>query len=516
MDVKKYIQIPVINREFFRDNTRYFVAGGVLLLAVLYQQLIPLAEKAKKNKSVSYQSAWQMRATDIAFKNPEKIFPHVLNSSAGDFYRVGFVAKSLADEKIFLKVVSEAGEEQEITSFDLKKGVEEKYLEAIFSTSGKFQNLAAYVKVPENPDSLWLDKEGIYLSNLSVSRLDAKSEFEAQQLRPTVFGQTEIRKVYLPDNSKERIENKLAEKNAFAGYVFEAPGDYLAAVEMNVILVGNGGKGQYALQIIPEDAWQKMLDSEKLRDFTDEPAANDPKIEEKTDNKYFSAYDTINFLNKNGNQEMGLPARLEKGQRYFVGLINSGVKTDRNNYLKLAKLKKNESDFDAYVALTFTDYSKTENGILLPTGAKIEDLGKAYSYSYRNNHFFTDYFDLFEKNGKTQFNEKNLVATRAQKGNYFTYQFDTIYPFAKMRVLAQQSGREDNYLRMEYSYDNKFWQEIPYVQLKGGPQTFDFTVQDNFQKKTALFIRVSYSGGSDELKKTFGLAEFEVNAIMPK
>lgn len=443
----------------------------------------------------------------------------MLNSNEGDFYRVGFLAKSLADEKIYLKVVSEVGEEQEINSFDLKKNEDEKYFETIFSTSKKFQNLIAYIKIPKDPEDLnntWVDKEGIYLSDLFVSRLDAKNDFEAKRLRPTDFGQTQIQKIYLPDNSREGIENDLAKKNTFAGYVFEAPGDYLASVEMNLNIIGNGGKGKYALQIIPENAWNKIKDNNKLTTDIDEYVAINQKLEEKIDTKNFSAYEAINFLNKNGNQEFELPARLEKGQRYFIGLTNMAIKTDKNNYLKLAKLKNNKSDFDAYIALTFVGYSQMENGSLILTGAKIEDLGKKYSYFYQNNHFFTDYFDIFEKKGKAEFTEKMLLGMKTQKGNYFTYKFNTLYPFEKMRILAKQSGNEENYIHLGYSYDNKFWQEIPYVQTKNNSQLFDFTIQDNKQKNSTLFLKVGYNWENDDSNKNFGLAELKINAIMPK
>lgn len=48
--MKQFIQIPAINKEFFRNNVRYFLAAGMILLAILYQQLIPPAEKNKKIK----------------------------------------------------------------------------------------------------------------------------------------------------------------------------------------------------------------------------------------------------------------------------------------------------------------------------------------------------------------------------------------------------------------------------------------------------------------------------------
>ncbi|OGI22346.1 MAG: hypothetical protein A2808_01120 [Candidatus Moranbacteria bacterium RIFCSPHIGHO2_01_FULL_55_24] len=173
--------------------------------------------------------------------------------------------------------------------------------------------------------------------------------------------------------------------------------------------------------------------------------------------------------------------------------------------------------------ITRIDIDKSRIATLSPTisdvsgieRARLEDIGGAYLYTYSYQNKEIDYQNLFDSSGTVHFDDDDrIVVGEGKRSEFFTYKFDTFYPFEKFVFQAVQDGKSSKELHLEYSFDNSFWREISYAQEKGDHQEFFLTIHGN-QKEKTVYIRTTYDG-DEKKKKTFGLAEFSVMATIQK
>jgi hypothetical protein len=148
-------------------------------------------------------------------------------------------------------------------------------------------------------------------------------------------------------------------------------------------------------------------------------------------------------------------------------------------------------------------------------GAKLEDLGRGLRYSFSLQGTPVDYVNIFDKSEGVRFDREKKRVTGLQKnGEFLIYKFDTVYPYEKFVVSALQSGNDEKEVKLEYSFDGAFWQEISFAQAKKKPQKFDLTLKGD-GKQRFVYVRSSYNG---EEKKSgfFGLESLTVDASVPK
>lgn len=147
-------------------------------------------------------------------------------------------------------------------------------------------------------------------------------------------------------------------------------------------------------------------------------------------------------------------------------------------------------------------------------GAKLEDMGERYLYSYALKNDETDLFNLFSASEDIFYNPgKKMVMGYQRRNSFFVYKFDTVYPFDRFVLHAVQAGSKKNEIRLEYSFDNVDWREIPLEKKKDSWQSSFAVVGNN--KTSVLYIRTSY-GGKEKNSGSFGLQELSVSASLPK
>lgn len=470
--------------KFIRENPRYFFAVLIFLAAIFYNQISDVPE-IKKNKKWNYNITWQKEKADLDDKNPEKFYASILNSSAGDYYRLGIKIGSVNDEKLRFLVTTPLGEEKEIGSMDISLDNGEKYMEFVFSTDKNYRNLKIR-KIKK--DGVWRDGN-VFIYHLYLSRLDAKNETAIRNLPLAVFGDTRIKKVYAEEY---RELPELENKKYIAGAVFSPEGDYIAEAAVNLSKAGvAASKESYQLE---------------LRYYGE----NNQISEEAVKKVVFTADEIAGCTHSDGNCHFEFPVKLKNDKKYFIGISrNDGGSDD----IKVSNLEN--ADVDSQFAVSFIDFTKDSKSENILTNARAEDLGNNnLVYHYSNNGNYFDFFDVFEYDGKLKFSKsKKAVVNSAKKGNYFTYKINTVYPIKKARVNAVQLGDKEKQIDIAYSYDNKFWKKLNYNQVKGESQEYDAMISDS-GGASAIYLKISYVGKDSD--DDFGLEKLAVSAELAR
>ena len=477
--------------RIIRKHTRYIIVALIFLFAIFYSQFIPEVPKIKKNKLVSYQSEWKKQKADISGKEKEKIYKEIFQSKNGDYYRLILKARTTKDEKINLEIRSILGEGKEIGSFDLREKDEWKGLELVFKTDGTYRDLVVS-KDSEISQGGQFEGAKIFISSAEIHPLEIKNGNEIDNLRQTIFGGAKFRDKFLP--GEVQIDN--LPENFIAGKDFEAAGDYLAYAGVNLKSDG-GAKGEYSMELYKFDSANGKLPEKPISSVS------------------FFPEELVGWTKKDGACVFNLRTQLEKGKRYFLGIKKGLKEIGGENILKVKEIDSDEAEGDSVFLLSLADFSRAENGAVLLSNSFIEDTGNKLIYYYENSGEIYDLVDIFEYKGKIDFDEsKKAVINKSKKGNFFTYKINTFFPFEKMRIEAEQLGNKEEQLKLEYSYDNIFWKEIPYMHKKDEPQVFDYAISDNSQKSPLLYLRVSYNGEKEKTTKPFGLENLKITALL--
>lgn len=148
-------------------------------------------------------------------------------------------------------------------------------------------------------------------------------------------------------------------------------------------------------------------------------------------------------------------------------------------------------------------------------GAKLEDLGKNLFYSFSMQNKKSDFDNLYEKSKGIKFDRKKQMVIGAQKNReFFVYKLDTLYPFEKLVLDAEQAGNDEKEIKIEYSLDYSFWKEISFEQKKDEPQKFSLSLNGD-RKTRVVYVRVNYRG-EERKSGFFALNKLSVNAIVQK
>jgi len=403
----------------------------------------------------------------------------ILDSQAGDAYRLVFGARADDDQIVEVVARSQNGKEFSIGKFEIKKESDGGTFEKIFVADGKYQDL-----IFKRNGKEVLPESRIYIYNVRLTRLERVSNLDK-----TIFGKTDILNVGSFDGDAYDAE-VLSRKGKTVSQFVEIEKGGILFVDMKIEKVGNGGGGKYRISI------------------------KDPS-KEKGKKKYLKS---LNFDSKSlgkyakdeGLYRFELPVYSKNGGKYELEISNSEVEVDSGNYLKLGGFGDGQESFFNVIA---TKYYEDSNGERILTNAVFEDLGSEYLYCYENNGYVTDLLDVFESNESLQYDWfRNSLRNTGKKGSFYTYKIDTVKPFKSFRIEAKQLEIEKDQIKIEYSFDNENWKNLTYVQEKNGPQIFDHSFS-NEGNHDAVFIRVGYG---DDGSSAFGLEKFKVTAYISK
>lgn|GEM_PF-1750594 len=488
-----------------------------------------------------------------------KIPGYINDISRGGFYRLGFWAKTDSEmEKKLAVHISEQENIQELGSFSLDKSKGEKYFEFVFEAQGNAENLI----ITSNDGA----RCNVWVDDVTLEKIDISSLSQSGNIQATVFGDTSWTNVDQSQNKEDGDSaDFLSKPNRKIGQIFEPSEDKISGVALKIRRHGNGGTGAYQVQlrefnpslgVISEENLASTLinlepkpeimqaaeerETQMRNEFADkEEIIEKEKLlsEENTDSK--DAYadklaqdqsdvdeaakrsarleidiqDMKESFNSFEEIEIPLVARLDKNEKYWIGIDNTSVAVDSDNYVSVVTYdgveNKEESDkknpeentladsdvsqkeekdngesesnlgarqgfksrsdgvWEESSALwfkTFYPVWKNSGGIRILSGATISDMGGG-KFSYRYQFGPQDYSSLSGFSGRKIYDMETGRYASDMYGNYkmsgydeySVYRFDTIYPVEKMLIREVDFHQS---LALEISEDGKNWEEI--------------------------------------------------------
>ncbi|MEK9151254.1 MAG: hypothetical protein AAB547_01340 [Patescibacteria group bacterium] len=492
---------------FFRRNPRYFFVFFVFIFAFFYHYFIIPPEILKSNKASTDKV--KIEQPDLDAKHREKAYPRIFQSQAGDVFRIGIFASTKNAEDIEIFAESELNEVLKVGEWHLEPTENGEYKELFFSAPGRYEDIRVRLKKDEasdvvvNNDAMnkkW-DDSAVYIRSLSLSRVEAKDTLALQNLAPTVFGISTMKKDILL--SQKTLSDEAGEqdgKDIPVEWVFQAKGDFLETMEFAGKTVGSG-RQEYVFQL--------------MRYFPD-------KQEKERDGKllHSSAFilDALDDLSvSTGNYQMPFPFPLEYGEWYKVTLTKTPSQ-DRENSFAIGSLEADvatDTDSTGDLALLIRERLRAKNDASFPEGAKFEDLGEKFFYSFSLRGTPLDFANTFDASTSIRYDAKKHLVIGSQKNKeYFIYRFDVPYPFDRFVLEAVQEGDDKKEIKLEYSFDNAFWKEIPFVQASNDAQRFFLTLEGDGKSRT-VYVRASYDG-EDKKSGFFALEKLSVNASVQK
>jgi hypothetical protein len=191
-----------------------------------------------------------------------------------------------------------------------------------------------------------------------------------------------------------------------------------------------------------------------------------------------------------------------------------------------AVVRHSEKTFFAGGNLYFVTYGpkfKEVQGQKILVGSVIEDTGKGEGkYVYKTKGNVYDLADLDSATKDVSFDSsRNIITGSANSVNNsnFIYKFNTIYPFKKVKIMAQQADIDFSPVSLSYSLDGKNWQSIPsFIRNEvlvpkyeiGQFETFNLTLSTD-PPNSEIFLKIEPTERTDERKK-YGIKNLEIEA----
>jgi hypothetical protein len=169
---------------------------------------------------------------------------------------------------------------------------------------------------------------------------------------------------------------------------------------------------------------------------------------------------------------------------------------------------------DVSVLIAYRSLTTIEGGKTMLNFARLEDLGQDLLYSFSVQNKEEDLLNVYELSPKIHFDwKKKRIAGSRKKDEYYTYRFDTLYPFERF-ALEARSGSTKNGMMLEYSFDNSTWQPVSIFRESGQADRYTLTLSGTGDT-SVVYVRIRYTG--DEKKTgSFALDRFSVSAMVNK
>ncbi len=468
-----------------KNQGRTFVLF-TLVFAFFYHYVILPPEQAKEQKGEKENGVF-LQKPDLNEEKKEVVYPQALRSQEGDVFRIGAFIKSEENENLEVLARSPLNELVSIGTWKVAPSEQGEYKEFLFFSPKRYEDIIIRLQDAELSDSTmkW-NKATVFINSFAVTRIKMPEGATESSLMPTIFGASKIEKSFLVSEESSKDVSR---------WNFVANGDFLQALEFAGETAGDGNQ-EYTFQ---------LLSSER---------EGDEGALKKLQNVSFTLDSLRGFLKASGNYEVPFFAPVKKGERYMLLLSKKDPKSDKRSFFTLDSLENVNTSSDYIKNSNLALHSGirfSQNGATFPDGARLEDLGNGLFYSFSFQKKPVDYTNIFEKSDQITFNEKKHVVTGERKrGEFYTYKFDTIYPFEQLVIEAEQDGGALNELKLEYSFDNAFWKEISYSQEKGSSQKF-LLVLPKSGENHEVYVRISYNGQEKD-SGSFALKSFSVNA----
>jgi len=451
-----------------------------------------------------------------------KIIDYVNKLEEGGFYKLSFLARNLssAEKNLAINVV-EKGKSQNLGKVNLEanNGVQRAEFNFQAENSG--------------PDLVFTTNDGVkadvWIDDIMVEKLNINSADEIGKIDPAIFGSTSRFNVDRSQTESDGDSGDFFSKpNVKMGQIFSPTQELISGLALKIQKVGTGGSGNYLLQIreyddrlgvisdepiasryIYTDYASSVLDeikekeqqmreeaAQKEKDILEGAIPNDEtvdwyppeftqqQIDESKAKKRQSKLELAIAEMKgsfNTVYEINIPitAKLDTNKKYWIGVDNAKVKSDKKNYLKVfynssleagnepGFISKQPNVWQEFYSLWFKTFYPRQNTVQskeLLSGAVISDFGGG-KFIYRYKFDDLDYtalsgfpgrkiYDIYDGSYEKSSELGNFELSYDQ---FTTYKFNTVYP-AKKIIIREMAYNQS--LAIDFSTDGENWEEV--------------------------------------------------------
>lgn len=517
-----------MNLKIIKNYKSYFLVFFIFIFIFIFgKSMNVLTPEQRKSQDQAYA---QKKIASGIYSVPSDQNQYILNSlfsvKKGQCGRLFFGLRNtvsdnnltelfMGNSKIKISLSNNFYQNQEIGSYEMKSDGFAQNVITEFCADADYSNLI-FQKDEDSKDS------SFEISNVLFYSLFLK-KYDLSNLLTSIIGNTDLGKIIYQSNlnSKSAVTAfKFTRHNQMIGQTFVADSNTISGVDLKLDFTGSGGIGNYFLELreVGEENQEMSLSSDRIAYycFNKDTAERDLKIEK-------------------GFYHIPLVANLEQGKTYFIGISNEAVKFNILNTLKVyGGTAGNDQDKittsiggkviskpgNLYLKVYGADYVMLENEKVL-TGAKILDNGDGTGlYLYEQRGSSSDYLDLYqstmEKNKNVFFDSvQSGVAGRDVGDNNFIYKINTLYPFTKFKINAEQTGGGYTDSLLYYSFNNINWYEIKNNFYKEGENKDEFQelIQGGRETKT-IYIKATFNKDDAKGKSIhlFGLKNLKIVA----
>lgn len=454
-------------------DVRYWVILGIYLLVLIFGR--SQTGIAGQPGEFIYNSPFYGGDYILAEFQRNTVVRDQLNSNTGDFYRIIFGARADQDlldandvqSPIGLSLSSSNGQDQTVGVFEVPRGAGFKMFEKIIKTDGIFKDLT--VNRTDN-DSL---RGNIYLKNLVFTRLNVQSLEEAGRLSKSLYGPFDFTEIDQANQNDAGVIYDLIKKDDIVGEVVKANSDLMTGVSFAIDFFGNGGLGNYQMEIRKaEKSNNGFVVGKEILSNIEFSSAWAESVYHESDPRKGNVY------------RFPLTYKTEKGKYYFIGIKNTA---DINwlNHLRFHG-SHNSADHDGASLvispngntkqigdLYFIEYGIPETQNSLQSGTIIQDIGGGigdFSFDLKN----------------TPLKKLPIVKTGENEN---IYQVATGFPFIKLALDAEVKTEDESKVKLYVSPDGQNWQ-VANEDLET-PNTF-LTAVNNGILSRDLYLKVAF------------------------
>jgi len=474
--------------------------------------------------------------------NFKKIYKNGINSQEGDYYRLSFgMTPKISDEfegtgpsnfsgklggagGVRVKLLSDLEEDQVVREIELKSDFE-GFQEIVFSANGRYQDLG-FEMVPNLTNSEEFDpnhkseiSEGaggagpsnlsrklggaggveVKISDVKLTRLNVQNEYQARNLKPTVFSEIKTSEVTAKSYGYDgQYDNSLNGRGGKIIRWFVPSGKFSTKLRVKLNKIGTGGEGEYKVVVRFRD---------RLMSDTGKSEILNEKIK-------FSSDELLMIQGVDGFVDFNFLANFNREGDYSVEIVNEDVLVDKNNYIQLENVFSS-GDEVSYFKFSFLDFiasDDSEDQIL--GNSLVEDMGKYLIYSYQNQGSIVDFVNIFELSSHVDFDEEEkAINGKGEFNNFFTYKFDFEKVFEKVKLEAEVFGGDREEVLIEFSYDNLNWEKFESLADEDGIQKVSQTIANPNRRSKVLYFRVKCNNDKGD---HFGLNSFSVKSQLLK
>jgi len=518
--------------RFVRPYTRYLLVFVILLIAFLYGKNLNIIRKDEalltqiRNLEQRQQGIYEITSS---LKSIE--IPFIVPTIKGQGYRLNLDLETNNEDSVVTNVDSDATPGKIRLNFYLVSKYSDKTLilsdefndrEIINEYEIKFVSDADYGYLLVEKENL--DKnELVLVKNVHLTHLNVTQSSELNNLKPSIVGLTKTDRVVYSNLTDDVTDSyPFLRKNQSIGQVFTATEDQISAADFKIEFVGQGGVGNYFLELREVNE-----ENGRVSSLGDRVAY------------YFFNYDEAQLL-AFGDELYRFPlgAKLKKGQKYFIGFNNEQVGFTLTQTLKIYKspIKTGLNDYglstvsgnfqkinNLAVKIYGADYSNY-NGEKLISGVFIQDLGQGEGlYTYENRHDPSDFLDIYQVQPDNSSpglvwydNVQQGISARPTEGIEFIYKFNTVYPFRRLRMVFMPYGSGFKDSLYYYSLDNQNWQLIDNNirinnEVKTKEKVDQVVMGEDNSNQVYLKVIPDFRDNTNVLN-IFGIKNLEVNA----